>query len=67
VIRIRVINRKNGKPLPKQQVSVSLIYRNGEKAPANYDELLHLETDINGVAQFILPESSPVYLSVGPV
>ncbi len=65
VIRIRVINGKTGQPLPRQEVSVSLLYGIGEKAPAKYDAVLHLETEVNGAAQFTLPESVPAHLSVG--
>jgi hypothetical protein len=60
-----VINAKNGRPLPKQNVSVSLLYEKSERAPAKYDALLHLETDVNGKAQFALPEPAPAHLSVG--
>ena len=62
-VRIRVINGENGKPLQKQQVSASLIYRKGENAPEKYDAILNLETDSNGEAQFSLPEPAPAHLS----
>jgi hypothetical protein len=66
VIKIRIINGKNGQPLPKQQVSVSLLYNKKiEDSPAKYDALLHLETDAKGVAQFTLPEPLPEHLSAG--
>src|SRR5713226_2379832 len=56
VIRIRVIDLKTGRPLQKQPVSVTLFYDKGEKTPAKYDANLRLETDVNGEAQFRLPE-----------
>jgi hypothetical protein len=64
-IRVRVINGKNGHPLPKQQVSVSLLYEGNETKPAKYDAIQHFDTDANGVAQFSLPEPAPAHLSVG--
>jgi hypothetical protein len=65
VIKIRVINGKNGHPLPKQQTTLSLLYTESEKQPAKYDAILHLDTDANGVAQFDLPEPAPAHLSAG--
>jgi hypothetical protein len=63
IIRVRIINGENGHPLPKQQVSVSLLYEKGEQKPARYDEVLNLETDVNGEAHFKLPEPPPVHFS----
>ncbi len=63
VIRMRVINAENGHPLPKQHISVSLLYEKNEKVPAKYDALLHLETDVDGEARFSLPEPAPAHLS----
>jgi len=63
VIRIRVIDLKTGRPLQKQPVSVTLFYDKGEKTPAKYDANLRLETDVNGEAQFRLPEPVPVHLA----
>jgi hypothetical protein len=64
-IKIRVINGKNGRPLSKQPVSVSLLYLKSEKLPAKYDAVLHLETGLDGVAQFTLLEPAPERLSLG--
>ena len=64
VIRIRVINSNNGQPLPKQSVSVNLLYDKGEKPPAKYEANLLLETDADGKAQFRLPEPVPAHLGV---
>jgi hypothetical protein len=64
-IRVRIINGKNGHPLPKQQVSVVLLYEGSETKPAKYDAVQHLDTDANGVAQFFLPEPGPAHLSIG--
>jgi hypothetical protein len=63
-IRIRVSNVNNGHPLPRQNVSVGLLYAKSEKAPAKYDANLQLETDANGEMEFRLPEPVPVHLSV---
>jgi hypothetical protein len=59
-VTVRVIDATNGHPLQKQQISVSLLYDKGERTPAKYDATLSLETDINGEAQFTLPEPAPV-------
>jgi hypothetical protein len=63
VVSIRVVNANNGHPLPKQNVSVALLYEKGEKTPAKYDANLSLETDGNGEAQFRLLEPAPVHLA----
>jgi len=67
-IKIRIINGSNGRPLSKQQVSVSLLYEKTEKPQQStrpFCTLLHLETDTNGVAQFTLPDLAPAHLSAG--
>jgi hypothetical protein len=61
-VKVRVVNANNGHPLAKQNVSVALLYEQGEVAPAKYD--LKLETDGNGEAQFRLPEPAPVHVAV---
>lgn len=63
VNRVRIINGKNGHPLPKQQVTVTLFYEKGDQKPAKYDAVLSLETDINGEAQFRLPVPPPVHFA----
>jgi len=60
-VKIRVVNANDGHPLPKQNVSVVLVYDAGEKHPANYDAKLDLETDGNGEVQFLLPQPAPVH------
>jgi hypothetical protein len=65
VITVRIINDKNGHALAGQKISVSLFYGKGETAPQKYDSHLSLETDANGVAQFILPQPPPAHLWVG--
>ena len=62
-VKIRVVNANNGHPLPKQKVSVALLYEKGEMIPANYGTNLSLETDGNGQVQFSLPEPAPVHLA----
>jgi len=49
---------------PQCQESVSLLYDKGEKAPAKYDAVMRLETDVNGEAQLILPEPAPAHLGI---
>jgi hypothetical protein len=61
-ITIRVINIRNGDPLQKQQVSISIGYDKGEEAPAKYDKIVNLETDIEGKAEYNLPEPPPRYV-----
>lgn len=62
-VTVRVINGKNGHPLVKQEVIVSLLYDKGERPPANYSTQLNLVTDKNGEAHFGLPEPAPAHLS----
>ncbi len=64
VVRVRVVNAKNGEPLVKQHIAISLQYRAGEPKPTKYDARLSLETDANGVARISLPEPAPAHLSV---
>ena len=63
VVTVRVINAIDGRPLQKQQISVSLLYEKGEKTPAKYDANLTLETDANGETHFTLPEPVPPHIS----
>jgi hypothetical protein len=63
VITIRVLNEKNGHPLQKQPVIVSLLYEKSEKPPAKYDAKLGLETDANGEAKFALPDPPPEHFA----
>lgn len=64
VIKIRIVNAKNGQPLQKQHISVSLLYDQSGKTPANYEPLLRAETDTNGQAELTLPQPPPAHLSV---
>ena len=59
-VRVRVINGKDGRPLPKQAISVQFFY----EKPAKVSPPLHLETDSNGEAQFSIPEPTPAHLFV---
>lgn len=49
--RSRVINGKNGLPLPKQAISIQFL----REKPANASPPLCLKTDSNGEAHFALP------------
>ena len=62
-VTVRVVNADNSRPLQKQQVSVTLLYSKGERTPAKYDATLSLETDVNGEAEFRLPEPPPAHLA----
>ncbi|HKW63607.1 MAG TPA: hypothetical protein VJN89_13745 [Candidatus Acidoferrum sp.] len=64
VIRIRVINASNGRPMQRQNVSLTLLYTKDQKAPPKYDANLRSETDASGETQFHLPEPAPVHFSV---
>jgi hypothetical protein len=59
-VRIRVVNGKNGKALPKQPISVQFIYQR----PPTVSTPLHLETDPDGEAYFSIPQPSPAHLNV---
>ena len=59
-----MVNSNNGQPLPKQSVSINLLYERGEKPPAKYEGNLVLETDAKGEAQFGLPEPAPAHIWV---
>lgn len=64
VIRIRVVDSKTGLPLQKQPVSVGLFYEKGKKAPAGFDTRPRLETNVNGEAEFRLPDPVPAHLGI---
>jgi hypothetical protein len=59
VITIRVINGKNGGPLPKKHIVVTLLDEKNEKGSSH----LQLETDTHGEARFTLPDPIPTRLS----
>ena len=58
-----MIDIRNGHPLPKQPISVGLIYHKDEKPPANYSARFQLETDANGEAEFQLPDPAPAHVA----
>lgn len=62
-IKIRMVNIANGHPLPKQPISIGLIYDKNEKPPANYSAHFQLETDANGEAEFQLPDPAPAHVA----
>jgi hypothetical protein len=62
-IRIRVVNDKTGHALPKQPISITLLYEKSEKTPAKYDATINIETDEKGESQFSLPEPAPAHLA----
>jgi len=64
VVRVRVVNGKNGQPLVKQHIAISLQYHADEPKPTKYDARLSFETDANGVGHISLPEPAPAHLSV---
>lgn len=58
-VRVRVINGKNGRQLPKQAISIQFL----KEKPANASPL-RPETDCNGEAQFATPETMPARIAV---
>ena len=64
MIRVRVINAGNGKPLAKVHISVRLLYEKSGERPSENNAVLPLKTDIYGEAQFMLPEPAPARLGV---
>jgi len=64
VLTIRVVDTRTGHALPKEQVSVSLLYAKGEAVPPKYDAIIHLETDSNGDVRVSLPEPVPIHIAV---
>jgi hypothetical protein len=60
VVKVRVINGYDGRPLPKQAVFVQFFY---ERRP-KISPPLHIETDANGEAQFNISESPPENIDV---
>ena len=63
-VTVCIINAKNGHPLKKQTVTISPLYKKGEKTPAEYDTDVRLETDASGEVRFTLPEPAPARVSV---
>lgn len=61
VVKVRVVDASDEHPLVRQNVSVVLMYGQGEPAPAHAGTNLnlHFETDAHGEAQFRLPEPNP--------
>lgn len=72
VVTVRVVNVSHVRPLPDQQVSVTLLYGSHRPASQRSDKVLQLKTDVNGKARFKLPLPPPpdlsvqVHLSSGP-
>ncbi len=64
VMAVRIVNARNGHPLPRLGVSFSLLYESSEKVPAKYEAKVRLETDAKGKAQFDLPVPAPAHVSV---
>ena len=61
-ITIRAIDARDGHPIQNRQASLHLLYGKDERTPAKYQPTLLLETDVNGEAQFRLPEPAPEHL-----
>ncbi len=60
VVKVRVINGYDGRPLPKQAVFVQFF---DERRP-KISPPLHIEADVNGEAQFNISESPPENIDV---
>jgi len=63
-VTVRVLSASDERPLPKQQVSVSLLYYKEQATPAKYNAHLTLQTDENGEARFLVPQPPPGDLDV---
>lgn len=59
-VKVRVINGWDGRPLPRQGVSVQFFY----EKPPKVTPPQRLTTDANGEAQFSIPESLPEHIDV---
>ena len=59
VITIRIINGKNGRPLSKRHITMTLLDEKTNKISSH----LNLETDAHGEARFTLPDPVPTKLS----
>lgn len=64
-VTIRIVNTANGRPLPKQAVTVSFLYDKAydKKIPAKYEATATGDTDMNGEARFKLPQPPPSHFS----
>jgi hypothetical protein len=68
VIRVRVVDAKNGRPIQKEQIagiSVTLFPEGSKETAEKHNVLIHLDIDADGTSKFTLPEPAPVHLSVG--
>jgi hypothetical protein len=63
-VTVRVIDIHNGRPLPKEKVSLALMYEKGQKTPAASGPNLSGETDASGEAHFRIAEPLPSHFSV---
>ena len=59
-LKVRVINGKDGQPLPKQAVTVQFL----NDTPVTASSPLRLETDPNGEVRFGIPKPLPEHLNV---
>jgi hypothetical protein len=59
-VTVRVVNDKNGRPLPSQAVSVQFFY----EKPARVTQPFRATTDSKGEAQFSIPQPNPEHLDV---
>jgi hypothetical protein len=59
-LKVRVINGKDGQPLPKQAVTVQFV----NETPVTASSPLRLETDANGEVRFGIPKPLPEHLHV---
>jgi hypothetical protein len=59
ILRVHIVNTKDGKPLKNETVTVSFLYEGEQPAPP-----LQLQTDQNGEAVFNLPEPAPMDLDI---
>src|SRR5205814_6798042 len=61
VVKIRLINEQDCRPLKNQPMSISLLYDEVEKAPSGLELNLSRHTDANGEFLLRLPEPNPAH------
>jgi hypothetical protein len=59
-VKVLVVDDKNGRPLPRQAVSLQFFY----ERPARVTPPLRATTDSKGEAQFSIPQPNPEHLDV---
>lgn len=64
IVKVRVINQRDGQPLQKAKVSLSLLYEPGTETPSHFESVSQAETATDGQVKFSLPQPLPTHISV---